>query len=285
MLCGPVGVALALSAQRQPAPVAAAAGYDERSESRRSAAEYTAREWVIAWLSTARGQETSLLGYWPGRVDLPKQASVVRAAQIVSAAPAEVGVWAITVRADLEPTPGAPVVTRYYQVPISVRGEGQQASASVMGLPSQVPGPVTQVGEPPTYGVPVATDSPLGSTVSAFIQAALTGRADEVARYTAPNAQVRAAISSAQSSYAAVAVTSISTTDGQASDVDGGGVPADGATSHVKADVRLTEKGADANGGRTATWFLTLTTRAGRWEVSAVDQSPVIATDTTRGEN
>lgn len=285
MLCGPLGLFVAMNSSTQTAPAAAPAGYDERAESRRSTAEYLGREWVVAWLSTARGQEANLRGYWAQHVDLPEKASVVRQAEVVSAVPAEVGVWAVTVRVDLEPVAGAPVARRFYRTPVAVQGEGDSATAGVLALPSQVPGPGLQVTSAPQYGTAVTAGSPLGSTVTAFVQAAMSGRAGEVARYTAPGSQVHVTIPPAQAGYEAVQVTSIAVADGSVARA--GEVPPEGTRARVKAEVRLAEKGTGpSSAGRPATWFLTLTTRAGRWEVSAVDQSPVIpeVTEPTQGE-
>lgn len=285
VLCGPVGVAwLALGAGQQQAPAAAGVGYDERAESRRDVAQYLGREWVVAWLSTPRGQEDQLLRYVPQRVELPEQASVVGRAEVVSALPVQAGVWAVTVQVDLEPVPGVEVVRRYYRVPVQVAGQGQGVSAGVLALPAQVPAPVTQTAQSQQYPVAVPAQSALGASVSAFLQAALSGRADEVARLSAPGRQIQAAIDPAMGSYERVQVTSIATT-GEVGDSRTGSVPADGATARVKGEVVLVEQGAQQ--GRPGTWFLTLSTRAGRWEVSAVDQSPAIAQQggPTQGEN
>lgn len=282
MLCGPIGLWLVTGADNGGAPAAtAASGYDERAESRRSQAEWVAQEWVVAWLSTARGQEEKLSAYLPSaQIELPERAAVVHRAQVISALPADVGVWAVTVAVDLEPVPAAPAARRYYRVPVQVQGEGESATAGVMALPAQVPAPKNISAGTQMYGARVEPSSPLGASVDAFVQAAISGRADEVARYSSPQADLRAALDPAQSTYAAVQVTSISATaNPEERGAGAGSVPADGATARVKAEVLLHEKGAEE--GRASTWFLTLTTRAGRWEVSAVDLSPVIPQEDT----
>lgn len=286
MLCGPVGVWMALQAARAQAPAAVATGYDERAESRRSAAEFAAKEWVVTWLSAAKGQEQMLAAYLPQRMELPKQGAVVRRAAVIAALPADVGVWAVTVQVDLEPVPGARVTRRYYRVPVHVTGEGPAAAAGVMALPTQVPGPAITQASTQVYGVQLDADSALGSTVSAFVQAAISGRADEVSRYSSPGHDIRAALDPSQTQYVSAQVTSMSAA-AKVDDPRSGGVPAEGTQVRVKADVALVEKGADNSAGRAATWFLTLTTRAGRWEVSAFDQAPLIpaTADSSEGEN
>ena len=192
--CGPIALAWQATTPRY-APAAAvetAIGFDDRMESRRSVAAEVGLQWVRAWLTTSSKDAEKLRGLYAGEVMLPKQAAAVADLRVVDAIPSDVGVWSVTVVATVTPAGTKTGVTRYFAVPVTVSGGGEDGpvAASPMSVPAPVqgPGPVqTRTGgDYPTF---VNTGGPLGATVSAFLGAYLGGA--DGSRSVTPGASVR----------------------------------------------------------------------------------------------
>lgn len=282
MACGPIALAWQATTPRY-APAAAvetAIGFDDRMESRRSVAAEVGLQWVRAWLTTSSQDAEKLRGLYAGEVMLPKQAAAVADLRVVDAIPSDVGVWSVTVVATVTPAGTKTGVTRYFAVPVTVSGGGEDGpvAASPMSVPAPVqgPGPVqTRTGgDYPTF---VNTGGPLGATVSAFLGAYLGGA--DVSRYVTPGASVRS-IGDTTVGYGAVSSLSVRADRDGAGITDARTAPADGEQVRVMASARLIERDVtDPLQGLATQIPLTLTARGGRWEITGVDDALVQTTE------
>lgn len=271
LLVGSVGsgpIALGWQLLRSPAPAAeAASGWDERLMARRAVASEVAATFVRRWLANTSATPQALRDLYPGALTFPKAAPVVGQVSVVNAVASAPGVWAVTVGADLTP-PGGQPMRRFYLVPIQVAGEGAAVAASPQAPPAPVAGPAGVNAEGGAYSVNVNPSGSLGSTVSAFLQAALTGQG-EVARYLTPGAPVRG-LAVGGGAYGQVNVREIRAQE----DVPGAnaaGTPAEGTRVRVLAGYELWDTPAGQGPGLSAASALTLTARGGRWEVAGID--------------
>lgn len=250
------------------APVEAAGSIDERLLSRRSVASEVASQWVTAWLTTPEDRAGQLQAMFPGKLELPKVASTVGNVRVLDAIASDVGVWSVTVAADVTSPGGKRSARRYFRVPVAVAGEAGQVAGSPMSAPAPVPGPGGTTYDAGSYSVVVATTAPLGATVSAFLAEGLTGA--DVTRYITPGTDL-AQLIAPQAAYASARVVDIRA-DREAPGASDDQAPPDGAQLHALVQVELHEPGEALDaGGLSATYPLTLTARGGRWEVSAID--------------
>lgn len=250
------------------APVEVAGSIDERLLSRRSVASEVAAQWVTAWLTTPEDRAGQLQAVFPGKLELPKVASTVGNVRVLDAVASDVGVWSVTVAADVTSPGGKHSARRYFRVPVAVAGEAGEVAGSPMSAPAPVPGPGATTYDAGSYGIAVASTAPLGQTISAYLAEGLTGA--DVTRYITPGTDL-AQLVAPQAAYGSAHVVDIHA-DREAPGASDGQAPPDGAQLHALAQVELHEPGeAPDAGGLTATYPLTLTARGGRWEVSAID--------------
>ena len=146
---------------------------------------------------------------------------------------------------------------RYFQVAVST---GEDA-LRVVGLPAQVSAPAEGKTASLVYSQTVSSSDPAGETVSAFLGAYLAGSGD-LSRFTSPGTNFMAVT---PAPYAMVSV------DELRADVMPSKVPADGDTLKVLVTASLL---SPLEQQLTSTYSLTLTARAGRWEVSVIDLAP-----------
>lgn len=145
---------------------------------------------------------------------------------------------------------------RYFQVAVWL-GQG---TMRVVGLPAPVAGPVQGASVNLDYQSQVTDTDPAGQTISAFLTAYLTGA--DVSVYTTPGVTL-AAVTPAP--YVSVDTTMIA--------VDK--TPAAPPSNGTKLRALATATVSSSQGQRlVATWALTLTARAGRWEITAIDLAP-----------
>ena len=109
------------------------------------------------------------------------------------------------------------------------------------------------------------TDTAAFATVQEFLSALLAG-AGEVSRYTSPGSSV-AAVTPAP--YSKVTVQSLRSSDEMSVKT----AAKDGVEVHVLVTAQL-ENGANM---QTTTYFLTVTSRAGRWEIKSIDTVPQLS--------
>ncbi|MEU5436445.1 conjugal transfer protein [Streptomyces sp. NPDC020719] len=260
LACGPL--ALVVAALPSPAATAAAATPAPPAGTVRTpvAADPSgyAELYLAAWLRSTSSDESSaqarLAQALAPSVALPRPTgaqSVLERAVAVRSAHGEGGRWSVTVAAQY-----ADFSVRYFAVPVVAGADG--GSFAVTGAPGQVAGPAAAKVAESAYGVNLPTKGALASTVAEFLQAYLTGLAP-VDRYLAPGMTLTAL---AGTSYTDLQVDQASAVEEVAAAET---VPADGTTARVR--VQITAR------GKTGSWplayELTLTARAGRWEVSA----------------
>ncbi len=268
--CGPIAL---LVTSMQPAPVAASstqaqtAGLNVREQ---TAGDY-ALGFVGSWLGATKKEPGDLGTY----VDLgslrqmSEQRWEYRDLGVVSITPiAGTSFVNVVVAANVkelsvsdaaeESTTAWP--RRYYQVAIAVGSDALRA----VGLPAQIAAPQQGSATALVYNQLVSGSDPAAETVSAFLGAYLAG-SGELSRYTSPGTDI-APITPAPYVDAKV--------DELRADVMPKGSPDDGDTVRVLATVALL---SPLEQQLTSTYSLTLTARASRWEVSAIDLAPQAA--------
>ncbi len=280
---GPVFGVLALLGSSGPAqgvakPVTAAAPASQTGPAG------FAELFVAAYLQAGQGSERDLAPYYSGSVVLSVKPGTRTATQSTVIASREVqpGYWSITVAADVTAQDDKGKAKRlgvqYFRVGIQATGPagagGTASSAAAMtgyaatSLPAQVAAPSALKPGALAYESDRGSSStdPAVETARGFLTAYLAGTS-ELDRYTSPGASVQA-ISPAP--YAAVKVTGVKD---DASSAGQQKVPADGTVLHQLVQVDATDQ---AGSPVSLSYALTLKSRAGRWEVSSVDDAPAI---------
>lgn len=274
--CGPVGLVMdAVRDEPEPLTMAQVQAADDRLSAREDVAREAAAELVSVWAAATEGEHgrlEQLVGEIP-QGGLPAKPLQVQDVRAMSATPVAPGVWSVSVSGL------AQVDNRWsrmvWKVPVSVAGgEDTEAAASVMALPAQVATPAG-VSTPPKGSYPVAVPSgPLSKTISDFLMAMLAG-GEGLDRVTAPDSQIAAVDPAA---YKKVEVDSIQAAAvPQGTNLDS---PRDGQRVQTSVDVQLHPIGSKDSAGRPGRYYLTLEARAGRWEVAAIDDFPVMQENT-----
>lgn len=263
LVTGPAALAMAVlgggsatgSSTSQPAPVV--------TVGEQVAVEEFSQRFVVAWLRTDRDHTDQLGGY----VEIPPAARFpVTAASVTE--PAVAGVvalgghrWSVTVSAVVT-APGKPVrsVRRYYTVAVTY--DAGAVAAEV--LPSPVAAPAVAAVPELAYGQELASSDPAWKTTQEFLGALCAGQGD-ITRYLTPGTQLSPVLPPL---FSAVEVTEIRTTD--EAQLQSSTVPADATTRQLL----VTATGRSAGQDLTVQYALTVTARAGRWEVTALDPAP-----------
>lgn len=272
LVCGPVAVVLMVTGTLSPPPPAAhaSAPIGVHSSGEDAAAGEFAQQFVVTWLQATRGQEKTLARFIAADgLELPDTAFIASEPATAGISTASNGVTTVVVAVSVQSTATSPAVRRYFQVPVVSTGSAPRA----VTLPTPVAAPATgsDVGLGYPYRVP--SGHPTTVAVQQFLGALLTGSAD-VSRYESPGVVLRPVL---PPPYQSVKVTDeLSTTDFT---TDSGKPPADGARVQVLATTSLAVSNAQIV---TAQYALTLLARAGRWEVAALDATPVLALPTAR---
>lgn len=264
LFAGPLGLlagGLALLSATAPAPPSAAKVVD-LSGQRAVAGEFAQRV-VTTWLTTARGHEADLTGLIPGIATntFPQEAFTATDATVSGITQVE-GTWSVTVAVTVTDQ-RKQTARRFFQVPVVLATDG---SVSALSLPTPVAGPAVAAGTGLNYQVQVPSTGPVASTISQFLAAYAAGSGD-VTRYLTPGVQIRA-IDPAP--FTAVTVTDLRAIS-SAAGVDTTGTPKDGTTLRVLVTATGT---VSATQQLSAAWALSLTARAGRWEITAIDRTP-----------
>jgi hypothetical protein len=303
---GGLGFLAATSTAGAAAPAAVHHAAPERAEDGTGPAGF-AELFVSAYLSAGQGDQDALAAFWPGA----KQAQfegTSGARQVTQTAAVRTvaltgGLWSVTVAAqviepDAQPadsTGGASSHSsasggasgpaagsggsglRYFQVAVaSTGGSGAGPWAySVVSAPAEVSAPAAAPTPTLTYGSlqPAGADDARVQTVAQFLTAYLTGTGDgSLDRYLSPGTTMQPV---SPAPYAQVEVDEIAAAGPGANDPAAAGrVPGDGTRQQVMVTVRAT--------GRDGTqvplsYAMTLTARAGRWEISSLAPAPVLA--------
>lgn len=278
MVAGPVALGMQLS-QGEPVVQSTGTGYDERMMNRRDVAGERARQTVRAWLSATASNQGALTALVPGldpnSVSFPEKAARVGDVQVTQLLPSGPGVWTATVSADVTADGSKSAAHRYFRVPVAVSGSAS-ASAQPLTLPAEVPGPGRRVPQVrASYPNSVAQSDPAYGMTAQFLSALLTGQ-DNIGLYERPGTSIP---SITNTPWKSVRITRLDVDDSRAL----GQVRLDDTKVHVLATVALSaqepKNGAvDAKSESSATYALTLTSRAGRWEISSLDAAPQLNT-------
>ncbi|GAB20530.1 hypothetical protein GOEFS_119_00200 [Gordonia effusa NBRC 100432] len=278
LISGPLALVLGGGSNTSipPKPVIAPAQMNTQAS---GAAADLASELVSTWLTAHRGSEEILSHYVDvgSDVTLPDTTlySVSDIRSVVSPPQTGSTVYSVKVSASVSPlaSSGA-AVRRYYLVPVAVIGGNVRA----LSLPSPAPSPSTNVKVGLDYDNDAATSAPIVQAASGFLTAMLTGSGD-VTRFTSPGAHL-AAITPAPFTKIDLALARAD----QPVIPDASAVPVDGQRIRLLITVTAHPAGAstDVTDGLPMTYALTMTARAGRWEVTSVDPAP--AANITTGD-
>lgn len=266
-LCGPVGIALGMTALQSKPAVAQAVVDESLSIEQQGAGEYGAA-FVAAWLGATRDTPGSLSAYVSesGIRQLSAEATAYRDLVVVSVEPKQgsdlvsVVVAANVEELDTSNDEGLMIwPRRYFAVSVRVADAG----VSVVGLPALIAAP-TRIAEPIrlAYVQSVLPTSSARATVEAFLGAYLAGSGD-ITRYVTPGVTINAIAPSPYVNFTVIDVQS---------DVTPSDSPRTGDVLHVLAVAEV----QSATGQQlTTTYALTLTARDGRWETTSVDLAPL----------
>lgn len=266
--CGPV--ALFAAASRPPAVIAAATdtGVDGLTSSQQEAGAY-GLGFVASWLTATKEAPGDLGSY----IDVAALRSIseeswqYRDLGLVSITPVEDSIFVSVVVAanvkELSYSDTGEGTTeawprRYFQVAVSV---DETSAFRVVGLPAPIAPPAQGATTSLVYAQTIGSSDPTSQTVTAFLGAYLAGSGD-LARVSAPGSEFTALD---PAPYAMVEILELR------SDVMPSKTPADGDAIRVLATVSLL---SPLEQQLTSTYTLTLTARASRWEVSAIDLAP-----------
>jgi hypothetical protein len=272
MLCGPAALVFAFT---KGSTVAAADGSGQPagiSVVEQSTGSY-ALAYVGAWLGASRSNSTELQNYVDVSMvrNLTETAWSYRDAAVVSIAPpveGESNIATVVVAANVEEFAASTVddgttqiwPRRYFQVAVTV--DASTGDLGVVGLPAPIAAPnKTSVSPELVYGTQLAPTSDAAGAVTAFLGAYLAESGD-IARYISPSTKI-SAITPAP--YAALEPIDLRV------DAEPADEPADGDTTRILATVSLTNA---LEQRLTATYALTITARADRWEVTSIDPAP-----------
>lgn len=263
---GAVAGGAALLQSSSPPPPAVNTAATDLSNERAVAGEF-AQRLVTAWLTTARARPEPLLALvedaqvavlpeQPFNATDPAVAGIVRVGDI----------WSVTVAVTVTDARDM-TERRFYQVPVQVRG----AAVTAITLPATVSAPVVEAPPRTGYRYQLNPVSAAGVTVTQFL-AAYTAGAGDVSRYLTPG--------TALSPLTPAAYTDIRLDDLRSdADISGDDIPRDGQRIRVLAQAVATVTPKQAV---SVTYALTLTARASRWEITAIDPVPVLAPQAAR---
>lgn len=267
ILCGPIAVVLAMNSASRPIAVAETATSAEGITADQQRGGAYALGYVSAWLSATRDAPGELGQY----IDLSaiRQISTVpweyRDLAVASIEPAGDDALSVVVSAnvrELASTDGGDTTAdvwprRYFQTTVRM----VQGASRVVGLPAPVAGPLQADTATLVYSQSLAPSSAAHDAVLSFLGAYLA-ESGEISRYIAPGTRITA-ISPAPF----VAVDAL---DLRVDNVPGDD-PADGDELRVLGTVALT---SITDQRLTSSYALTMTARAGRWEVTSIDPAP-----------
>ncbi|MEU0111932.1 conjugal transfer protein [Streptomyces sp. NPDC006251] len=247
-----------------------------------------AQLFVAAYLEAGEGTEQNLAPYYAGSVTLthaPGTRTATRTAAI-SAREVSPGYWSVTVAASIAAKTSKDSYrdagVQYYQVAVQALGPrsagGPSATESAVGytavsLPAQVAAPEALRPGDLGYGTSRGSGAsdPATQTAAAFLNAFLAGDG-ELDRYTSPGVELQPVT---PAPYAEVKITGVEDNSGDSAEQS---VPADGAKRRLLVTVDAT----DSDGNTfPLTYALTLQARAGRWEISALDDAPALGPSST----
>lgn len=257
-----------------------------------------AQLFVAAFLSAGEGDQSKLAAYYPPaaglRLEGVSQRRTGQQLTVVRLRQTDQNVWSVTVAAritDTHPTPSpsspagedrrdpkadavaaAAGAVHYFQVPVATAAAPGGASGYVaLSMPAEVSAPARIEAPQLDYGPlrPALPSDPRTQAVTAFLNAYLTGTGG-LDRYLSPGTQLTA-ISPVP--YTDLAVDQLAI-EGESGGEPVAAVPADG--TRLRLLVQLRARGQDGIRIPLA-YALTLSARAGRWEITALEGAPAPA--------
>lgn len=276
---GPLALVLVLALAGAPdtkSPVKQA-GPDSAVADERAAVGAYASDFVTTWLTTTRGQEKRLEPFLssyatasfpktPWQVSNPAVAGITppSGGKAAEAGEAPEGAWSVTISATVAENSQTAGVRRYFRAPIIRTEDGAMTAAA---LPALVPGPVEADAPLLGYGDEVSADDPVASAAAEFLTALLVG--GDVTRYITPGSPI-------------LAVTPPPYTKVEVDKVQADEDPADHNTTkpedgdQLQLLVRAVATPTAESSAVSVQYALTVTARAGRWEVSSLDPAPAV---------
>lgn len=254
-----------------------------------------AQLFVAAYIRAGEGDQAKLAAYYPDannlRLEGPSNRRSGEQLTVARLRQSDRGVWSVTVAAriaEAKPTTTSPAdgrrdpqadakaaaaeAVRYFQVPVATAPAAGGATGYVaLAMPAEVGAPERIDAPELVYGPmrPALPSDPRTQAVTEFLTAYLT-RAGELDRYLAPGTQLTAIT---PAPYTGIAVDQLAI-EGEKSSEPPAAVPGDGTKLRLLVALRAT--GHDTV-RVPLTYALTLTARAGRWEIAALDGAPAPA--------
>lgn len=259
---GPVGAVAGIGAiMHRPEPASSGpAVVADQSNERAIAGEFAQRV-VVAWLTATRDNADALntLVKNVHMVRLPEKGFEVAEPAVARVVDVD-GTWSVTIAATVTDARGE-AARRYYQVPVTVSGD----VVAALTLPAIVSPPIVGQATSREYRTNIDSSSPVGVTVRQFLAAYIAGAGD-VSRYMTPGVALTAV---QPAPFTGVQLDDLRAT----ADIDTRATPPDG--QRLQLLVAATAVVTDQQNS-TLEYALTLTARAGRWEITAIDQAPVL---------
>lgn len=271
---GPLIGAIALFGSSAPAQRAAKATPAVKSSASTGPAGF-AQLFVGAYLEAGEGTEQNLAPYYSGSVALTHPAGTRSAlrTQAMDAREVSPGYWSVTVAVNVAAKSKKGGYTdagvQYFRVGVQSTGSDNTSAYTAVSLPAQVAAPAAL--KPGDLGYPTSRGSgssdPASDTAASFLKAYVAGQG-ELDRYTSPGVHLSPVV---PTPYTSIKLTSV---QDNSEDNAGTKVPGDGVRRRLLVSIDAT----DADGNTfPLTYALGLTARAGRWEVSSLDDAPATA--------
>jgi len=235
-----------------------------------TSAEAKAVGYVQAWLEATNTEHSTLDTYVnvPVNSQTPTEARGLRAAGFTKSG----DLVTVRVTGDVKTTMASAVkgeepksmwVQRWWQVVL--RTDTSSGALSVVGLPAPIAAPGNLAADT-TFEYPKQVGDPAArAAVQEFLTAYLAG-SGEVSRYTAPGSSITAVT---PAPYSKVLVQNLNATDEMSAKT----AVKDGTEVQVLVTAQLDQ----GTSSQTSTYFLTMASRAGRWEVKSIDTTPKIS--------
>lgn len=258
LVLGPVGAVvgvLALAQATRPVALQSAPVVD-RANDRAIAGEFAQRV-VVTWLTTTQDAPDPLLALVKDAQvsTLSREAFAVKDPTVAGIALSD-GTWSVTVAATVTDVRGS-TVRRFFQVPVRLAG----GTVTALTLPTPVSPPQVTGASSSEYRVQVGATSAPGQAVAQFLSAYIAGSGD-VSRYLTPGVSL--------TPLNPAPYTSVRLDDLRGA-AEATATPRDGQGLRVLAAATAS---VTDNQGASVAYALTLTARAGRWEISAIDVVP-----------
>ncbi|MEU2354535.1 conjugal transfer protein [Streptomyces misionensis] len=271
---GPLIGVMALFGSSAPAQSAPKATRAVRSSASTGPAGF-AQLFVGAYLEAGEGTEKNLAPYYSGSVSLTHPAGMRSAlrTQAMDAREISPGYWSVTVAVNVAAKSKKGGYTdagvQYFRVAVQSSGSDDTSAYTAVSLPAQVAAPAAL--KPGALGYPTSrgtgSSDPASDTAASFLKAYVAGQG-ELDRYTSPGVHLFPVV---PPPYTSIKLTSVQ--DNSKNDASTK-VPGDGVRRRLLVSIDAT----DADGNTfPLTYALGLTARAGRWEVSSLDDAPATA--------